>query len=85
MYTNKDKLYLQTTDMPTLKNKINKAIELSRELTSVLNDLENYKVEFEINAEREEIKKTPVAGTTDVIVELDGEKIVKTLDEYRNS
>lgn len=54
MYSNKDKLYLQTTDIPTLKNKINKAIELSRELASTLNDLENYKLEFEINIKREE-------------------------------
>lgn len=54
VYSNKDKLYLQTKDIPTLKNKMNKAIELSRELASVLNDLENYEVEFEINIKREE-------------------------------
>lgn len=53
MYSNKDKLYLQTSDMPTLNNKINKAIELSKELALVLKDLENYDVEFEINAEKE--------------------------------
>ena len=45
---------MQTKDIPTLKNKMNKAIELSRELASVLNDLENYEVEFEINIKREE-------------------------------
>lgn len=58
MYSSKDKLYLQTGDMPNLKNKIDKAIELSRELTSVLNDLENYKLEFEIKEKREEITVT---------------------------
>lgn len=51
MYTNKDKLYLQTSDIPTLKNKINKAIELSKQLVSILNDLECYNIEFEIKKE----------------------------------
>lgn len=54
MYSSEDKLYLQTTDMPILKDKINRAIEISRELTSVLNDLESYKIEFKINTEGEE-------------------------------
>lgn len=55
MYSDKDKLYLQTKDMPTLKNKINEAIELSRKLTTVLNDLESYNLTFEIKKEGEEM------------------------------
>lgn len=51
MFSNKDKLYLQTKDIPVLKNKISKAIELSKELENVLNDLENYEIEFEIRKE----------------------------------
>lgn len=51
MFSNKDKLYLQTKDVPTLKSKISKAIELSKELESVLSDLENYEIEFEIKKE----------------------------------
>lgn len=54
MYSNQDKLYLQTKDMPTLKNKINEAMRLSKELARVLNDLEGYQLEFEIQKEREE-------------------------------
>ena len=53
MYSNKDKIYLQTKDIPTLKNKIDKAIKLSKELEQTLSDLECYKLEFEIK-EREE-------------------------------
>lgn len=51
MFSNKDKLYLQTKDVSTLKNKISRAIELSKELESVLSDLENYEIEFEIKKE----------------------------------
>ncbi len=51
MFANKDKLYLQTNDIPTLKKKIEKAIELSKELETVLKDLENYNIEFEIKKE----------------------------------
>ena len=51
MFSNKDKLYLQTKDIPVLKKKISKAIELSKELENVLNDLENYEIEFEIRKE----------------------------------
>lgn len=54
MFSNKDKLYLQTNDIPTLKNKINKAIELSKELEVVLKDLENYNITFEIKTKGEE-------------------------------
>lgn len=54
MFSNKDKIYLQTSDIPNLKRKIDKAIELGRELSSVLNDLENYKLELEINTKKEE-------------------------------
>lgn len=79
MHSYKDKLYLQTRDMPTLNNKINKAIELSRELALTLNDLADYKVEFVINAESEDVKNTPVAETTDVKVNLDGKEVVKSL------
>ena len=32
MYSNNDKLYLQSKDMPILKEKISKAIDLSKEL-----------------------------------------------------
>ena len=53
MYSDRDKLYLQTRDMPRLKEKINRAIELSKELEQTLSDLECYKLEFEIT-EREE-------------------------------
>ena len=53
MYSYKDKVYLQTNDMPTFKNKINKAKELSKELALILNDLEDYELEFEISAETE--------------------------------
>lgn len=51
MFTNKDKLYLQTSDIPKFKNKIEQAIKLSKELASVLNDLETYSFEFEIKKE----------------------------------
>lgn len=54
MFSNKDKIYLQTSDIPNLKRKIDKAIELGRELSAVLNDLENYKLELEINTKKEE-------------------------------
>lgn len=54
MFTNKDKLYLQTSDIPTLKNKIDKAIKLSNQLASVLNDLDCYNIEFEIGTKKEE-------------------------------
>lgn len=48
MYSDKDKIYLQTSDIPKLKNKIKKAIDLANELSITLNDLENYNIEFEI-------------------------------------
>lgn len=54
MFTNKEKLYLQTSDIPNLKNKIDKAIELANELKSVLNDLDNYNIEFKISTKKEE-------------------------------
>lgn len=54
MFTNKEKLYLQTSDIPNLKSKIEKAIELSNELKSVLNDLNNYNIEFSIETKKEE-------------------------------
>ena len=54
MFTNKDKLYLQTTDIPNLKRKIDRAIELSSELQSVLNDLDNYNIEFKMQTKKEE-------------------------------
>ena len=54
MFSNKDKIYLQTSDIPTLKNKINSAIELSNQLASFLNDLDRYNIEFEIGTKKEE-------------------------------
>lgn len=51
MYSNKDKLYLQTKDMPALKEKLERAKELSVELASVLNDIDSYDLEFEIKKE----------------------------------
>ena len=51
MYSNNDKLYLQSKDMPILKEKISKAIDLSKELALTLQDLETYKLEFEIKKE----------------------------------
>lgn len=51
MYSNKDKLYLQTKDMPILKEKLERAKELSAELALVLNDIDNYDLEFEIKKE----------------------------------
>lgn len=54
MFSSRDKLYLQTSDIPNLKEKINKAIELSRELGSVLSELDNYNIEFKINSKKEE-------------------------------
>lgn len=53
MYSNQDKLYLQTKDMPTLKKKLEKAQRLSRELAFVLNDINSYRLEFEIKKEEE--------------------------------
>lgn len=55
MFTNKDKLYLQTKDIPNLKNTIDKAIELSNELRTTLNDLESYTIEFEMQTKKEGI------------------------------
>ncbi len=51
MFSNNDKLYLQSKDMPVLKEKISRAIELSRELVTTLQDLEAYNLEFEIKKE----------------------------------
>lgn len=51
MFSNNDKLYLQSKDMPTLKEKINRAIELSKELKITLEDLDGYNLEFEIKKE----------------------------------
>lgn len=51
MYSSNDKLYLQSKDMPILKEKINRAIDLSKELALTLQDLEAYKLEFEIKKE----------------------------------
>lgn len=48
MFTIKDKLFLQTGDLPTLKEKIDKAIQLSNELNLVLQDLNGYQLEFEL-------------------------------------
>ncbi|MBQ3408939.1 MAG: hypothetical protein IJH12_07040 [Clostridia bacterium] len=48
MFTSKDKLYLETSDLPTLKEKIDKAIKLSNELSTALNDLNGYSLEFEL-------------------------------------
>lgn len=55
MFTNKDKLYIQTSDIPNLNEKINKAIELSNELKKVLNDLNGYSIEFKMGTKKEEI------------------------------
>lgn len=52
MYSNKDRLYLQTNDMPILKEKLEKAKQLSKELEIVLNDIDNYNLEFELKKER---------------------------------
>ena len=54
MFTNKDKLYLQTKDIPNLKKAIDKAIELSNELKLVLNELDNYNIEFKISSSKKE-------------------------------
>lgn len=51
MYSNKDKLYLQTNDMPILREKLKKAKELTKELEIVLNDIDTYNLEFEIKKE----------------------------------
>lgn len=51
MYSNKDKLYLQTKDMPILKEKLERARALSKELQAVLNDIDNYDLEIEIKKE----------------------------------
>lgn len=51
MYSNKDKLYLQTNDMPILREKLKKAKELTKELDIVLNDIDTYNLEFEIKKE----------------------------------
>lgn len=53
MFSIKDKIFLETSDIPRLKNKINKAIELSKELKSVLSDLDSYNIEFEIGIKKE--------------------------------
>lgn len=53
MYSNNDRIYLQTKDMPTLQAKINKAKELSVELASVLDDIDGYQLEFEIKKEED--------------------------------
>lgn len=47
MFANKDKLFLQTGDLPTLKGKIDRAVQLSNELNLVLQDLNGYQLEFE--------------------------------------
>lgn len=52
MYSNKDRLYLQTNDMPILKEKLEKAKQLSKELEIVLNDIDNYNLEFELKKEK---------------------------------
>lgn len=54
MFSINDKLYIQTSDISRLKEKIDRAIELSRELKTTLDDLENYRIEFEIKEKREE-------------------------------
>ena len=61
MYSNKDKLYLQTKDMPILKEKLERAKELSAELALVLNDIDSYNLEFEIKKEEKlmTVVKTP--------------------------
>ena len=51
MYSNNDKIYLQSKEMTILKEKISKAIDLSKELALTLQDLETYKLEFEIKKE----------------------------------
>lgn len=51
MYSNKDKLYLQTNDMPILKEKLERAKELVGKLEIVLNDIDSYSLEFEIKKE----------------------------------
>lgn len=53
MYSNKDKLYLQTKDMPILKKKLEDAQRLSQELVFVLNDINNYQLEFEVKKEED--------------------------------
>ncbi len=54
MYSVNDKIFLQTKDIPNLKSKIIRAIELSNELELVLKDLNNYDLEFEIDIKKEE-------------------------------
>lgn len=51
MYSNNDKLYLQTRDMPELKKKLENAQRLSKELAIVLDDIESYRLEFEVREE----------------------------------
>ena len=58
MYSNKDKLYLQTKDMPILKEKLEKAKKLSKELEVVLTDIDSYNLEFGIK-NVEDIKELP--------------------------
>lgn len=52
MFSNNDKLYLETTDMPTLKTKLKEAEKLSKELASILNDISNYRLEFKMKEEK---------------------------------
>lgn len=54
MFTNKDELYIETSDIPNLNKKINRAIELSNELRNVLNDLDGYCIEFKMGEKKEE-------------------------------
>lgn len=51
MNANQDNLYLSTSDMPVLKEKLKKAQELSQELASTLKDIEMYNLKFEIKKE----------------------------------
>lgn len=57
MYSNQDKIYLQTRDIPTLKKKIDEAINLSEKLALVLNDLKCYNLQFEIRQDEEVNKR----------------------------
>lgn len=51
MHINQDNLYLSTQDMPTLKQKLKEAEELSKQLAAVLKDVSLYSLKFEIKKE----------------------------------
>ena len=53
MFSNNDKLYLETSDMPIFKTKLKEAERLSKELAFVLNDISNYRLEFKMKERSE--------------------------------